>query len=101
MNIGIVIKNFQNDFIDLIKNNHIAETKVSECNGYKMTLVMYYDYVKIQIEHLEKNDVYFPLIYCYVSKNTIDIHKENFFVNLIKEKINEVIEHFQTLLEEM
>ena len=30
MNIGIVIKNFQNDFIDLIKNNQIATQYVDD-----------------------------------------------------------------------
>lgn len=99
-NFSFIMKCFSNDFNELVKNNHLQETKVSEIDMYKMELVNYPEYIRVKIEYLTDNNVYFPMVYKYVSKENIKLD-ENTFYNIIKNELNCIIERFQTLLEEM
>jgi hypothetical protein len=94
------MKCFSDDFIALVKNNHIHETKVSEMDMYKMELVNYPEYIRVKIEYRGDDNVYFPMVYKYIHKDKLVID-ENTFFNFIKDELNCIIERFQTLLEEL
>jgi hypothetical protein len=94
------MKCFSDDFIALVKNNHIHETKVSEMDLYKMELVNYPEYIRVKIEYRGDDNVYFPMVYKYIHKDKLVLN-ENTFFNFVKDELNWIIERFQTLLEEM
>lgn len=99
-NFSFIMKCFSNDFNELVKNNNIHETKVSEIDMYKMELVNYPEYIRVKVEYLTDNNVYFPMVYKYVHKDKL-VLDENTFYNIIKDELNCIIERFQTLLEEI
>ena len=95
-----IMKCFSDDFIALVKNNHIHETKVSEMDLYRMELVNYPEYIRVKIEYRGDDNIYFPMVYRYIHKDKL-VLDENTFFNFIKDELNWIIERFQTLLEEM
>ena len=95
-----IMKCFSDDFIALVKNNHIYETKVSEMDLYRMDLVNYPEYIRVKIEYRGDDNVYFPMVYRYIHKDKL-VLDENTFFNFVKGELNWIIERFQTLLEEM
>ena len=99
-NFSFIIKCFSSDFNELVKNNHIHETKVSEMDLYRMELVNYPNYIRVKIEYRGDDNVYFPMVYKYVHKDKL-VLDENTFYNIIKDELNCIIERFQTFLEEL
>ena len=95
-----IMKCFSDDFIALVKNNHINETKVSEIELYRMELVNYSEYVRVKIEYRGDDNIYFPMVYRYVRKDKLDLD-ENTFFNFVKNELNWIIERCQTLIEEI
>jgi hypothetical protein len=94
------MKCFSDDFMELVKNNHINETKVSEIDLYRMELVNYPEYIRVKIEYRGDDNVYFPMVYRYVRKGKLDLD-ENTFFNFVKNELNWIIERCQTLIEEI
>ena len=103
MSIGTAIKHFQNNFIDFIKNNKVHDTVRLECNGYLLILKKNYDNVKVEICYYDKTKkIFIPnMMYLYIDNNDIDITKENCFYDIVKNELNNIIERYTTMLEEM
>ena len=103
MSIGTAIKHFQNNFIDFIKNNNVHDVVRLECNNYQLTLKKNYDNVKIEICYYDRKRKFFMpnMMYLYVDNKDIDITKENCFYDIVKNELNNIIERYQTMLEEM
>lgn len=98
--LNYIMKCFSDDFMALVKNNHINETKVSEIDLYRMELVNYPEYVRVKIEYRGDDNIYFPMVYRYVRKDKLDLD-ENTFFNFVKNELNWIIERCQTLIEEI
>ena len=101
--LGVALKNFQNNFVDFVKNNEIHDTVTLVCNNYQLILTKNYDNIKVEFRYFVKNTRTFVpyLTPFYISTYDLNVEKENCFFDEVKNELNNIIERCQTLIEEM